>query len=100
MKAPHNQAKSLLCKEEIKDHPCLSMYELEENKGKQIISHDLYRRQDYPKCFRLSHFISIFDSREFSKLNNNLYNEGTLFFPVDLSLDVDTENDYDQFLKG
>ena len=55
-----NNAKSLLCCVEPKSHPYLCMFSEDDNKGKQIVEHNLYRRQDYPECFEISHFICIF----------------------------------------
>ena len=92
-----NKSTSLLCKEPIKSHPYLCMYEKENNKGKQIVKHNLYRRQDYPKCFRLCHMISIFKSGELKSLNNNLYNEDTDFYKISQTIDVDTYNDLKKF---
>ena len=89
-------SKSLLCREELKTSPYLCMYELPENKGKQIIEHNLYRRQDYPKCFKLCHMISLFSVNEFKKLNNNLYNEDTVFYKIKSALDVDTMCDLEK----
>jgi len=92
-----NNAKSLLCKKEIKTSPFLMMYELENHKGKQVIQHDLYRRQDYPKCFEISHFVSIFEVQELENLNNNLYNENTIFYPISKwTIDVDSQEDFKQ----
>lgn len=88
-----NSSKSLLCKQELKVHPYLCLLEGENNKGKQLIRHNLYRRQDYPKCFELSHYISIFNTEEVKKLNNNMYNEETDFFQIRKVVDVDTEED-------
>lgn len=87
-------ASSLLCREEIKVHPYLCMYEEGENRGKQIVEHDLYRRQDYPPCFKICHMISIFTTKEFKKLNKNLYNGDTLFYKIPETLDVDEYNDF------
>jgi CMP-N-acetylneuraminic acid synthetase len=61
--------------------------------GKQLKAHDLYRRQDYPVCFEISHFISIFTSGELYKLNNNLYNGSTLFYKIPDMIDVDYRTD-------
>lgn len=88
-------AKSLLCKQEIKEHPYLCMFEEGDN-GKQIVKHNLYRRQDYPKVFGISHYIFIAKAGEIKKLNNNLYNKNTIFFPIIKPVDVDYEKD----LKG
>ena len=71
----------------------MCLLEGENNKGKQLIRHNLYRRQDYPKCFELSHYISIFNTEEVKKLNNNMYNEETDFFQIRKVVDVDTEED-------
>lgn len=90
----NTNSRSLLCKKEIKiTHPYLYMYELENNKGSQLVQHDLYRRQDYPKIFEISHFISIFKADELEDLNLNLYNKNTTFYPITNVLDVDTEED-------
>ena len=87
-------ALSLLCREEIDIHPYLCLYEKEHNKGKQIVSHDLYRRQDYPSCFKICHMISIFITEEFKNLNKNLYNEDTVFYKIPKTLDVDEHSDF------
>jgi len=89
-----NGSRSLLCKKEITStHPYLYMLEIDKNKGKQLVAHDLYRRQDYPKVFEISHYICIFKGGELKNLNNNLYNEDTFFLPINSVIDVDTEND-------
>ena len=90
------QAKSLLCKKELKTSPFLMMYE-KGNKGQQIIEHNLYRRQDYPKCFEISHYISIFTKKELDKLNNNMYNEDTIFYSIQNPIDVDTKQDLEEY---
>ena len=61
-------SKSLLCGQEVKSHPYLCMYK-SGYIGKQIIKHDLYRRQDYPSIFELSHYISVIEVSELNKLN-------------------------------
>lgn len=94
------RAKSLLCKKEIKGtHPYLYMIELDNDMGEQLREHNLYRRQDYPKVFEISHFISIFNTEIVSKLNNNLYNKQTIFYPINDKIDVDAESDINRFLK-
>jgi CMP-N,N'-diacetyllegionaminic acid synthase len=91
-----NEAKSLLCKKDIKStHPYLYMFELDNNKGSQLVKHNLYRRQDYPPVFEISHYVCIFNVNEFTKLNNNLYNDDTFFFKIDDVVDVDTKVDLD-----
>ena len=93
-----NKAKSMLCSKEIKTSPFLMMYK-EGYRGKQIVKHNLYRRQDYPECFEISHFISIFSLQELKKLNKNLYNEDTLFFPIKEKIDIDTPIDLGKYEK-
>ena len=94
-----NKSDSLLCSKSVDTHPFLCMYDLGDNKGKQIITHDLYRRQDYPKCFEISHFICIFKVNELNNLNKNMYNDNTIFFPIDYVVDVDTQKDFDKVVK-
>jgi len=91
-----NKAQSLLCKKDLKISPFLCMME-DGLKGKQLTPHNLYRRQDYPKCFELSHFVSIFKVGELNKLNNNMYNDKTIFYKVKNIIDVDTLEDLNKF---
>lgn len=91
-----NKATSLLCSKKPKTSPFLMMYKDGIN-GRQIIQHNLYRRQDYPICFEISHFISIFKTKEVDNLNNNMYNKDTIFFPVDDFIDIDTTKDLESF---
>jgi N-acylneuraminate cytidylyltransferase len=88
-------ARSLLCRQDVNPSPYLMMYELENGMGKQIINHNLCRRQDYKKCFAISHFISIINSKELTLLNNNLYNNQTYFYPIRDVKDIDYRNDYE-----
>jgi len=87
------KAKSLTCCVKPKSNPFLCFYQLKNNKGKQIIKHDLYRRQNYPECFEMRHFVVIFDVNEILKLNKNLYNKNTIFYKIEDDIDVDYEND-------
>jgi len=84
-----SESDSLLCKKDIKTHPYLCI----DSKGQQIIEHDLYRRQDYPACYEISHFISMFKVGELGNLNNNLYNEKTYFHYIPDVVDIDYEKD-------
>lgn len=95
----HNNLKSLLCKKEPATHPYLCLYEQEAGRGLQVIEHNLYRRQDYPKVFELSHYISIVKVNEIQNLNNNLYNSDTFFYCIGEKIDVDTQKDLDAFLR-
>ena len=92
--------KSLLCRKEINGtHPYLYMLEVDNLMGEQLRPHNLYRRQDYPKVFEISHFIVIFNVDELENLNDNLYNNNTIFYPIKDIIDVDTKNDLDKFIK-
>jgi CMP-N-acetylneuraminic acid synthetase len=86
-------ATSMLCKEEVETHPFMCLYELPNNKGGQVVSHDLYRRQDYPKCFRFCHMVCIFEASELKKLNKNLYNKDTVYYTIEHALDIDSGDD-------
>ena len=92
-----NNAKSLLCRVEPKSHPYLCMFSENDNKGSQIVEHNLYRRQDYPECFELSHFICIFRANELEKLNKNLYNKDTIFYKIKRPVDEDTKEDLKKY---
>ena len=89
-------AASLLCKKKVKSHPWLCLIE-EGYLGRQITSHNLYRRQDYPKCFEISHYISVFYASEVNFLNKNLYNDNTVFYPIEEKVDIDSYKDLKRF---
>jgi CMP-N-acetylneuraminic acid synthetase len=84
---------SLLCRKELKSHPylCLQEHGVDGIFGKQIVQHDLYRRQDYPSCFEISHYVAIFKAGALAKLNQNLYCDTTVFYPICDVTDVDFE---------
>ena len=90
-------ADSMLCRLPVRSNPFLCYYELDDHKGKKIIEHNLYRRQDYPPCFEASHFIAITKARKLLELDSNLYSENTVFYPIDTIIDIDTLNDYVKF---
>tara|TARA_B100000963_G_scaffold349061_1_gene357548 strand:+ start:29082 stop:29717 length:636 start_codon:yes stop_codon:yes gene_type:complete len=92
---------SLLCKHPLDISPFLMLKEEKNNKGSQLFHHDLYRRQDYPECFELSHYICLFKSNVINNLNNNLYNNNTYFLPINKKvIDVDTLDDLNEFKKN
>lgn len=84
------EADSMLCIKEVKTHPYLCIYE----DGNQVVKHNLYRRQTYPKVFEICHFLFIAKVNEIKKLNNNLYNKNTVYMDIPDKVDVDTEEDY------
>ncbi len=90
---------SLLCAKKVKSHPYLVFYRLKNNRGKPIINHDFYRRQDYPECFEISLYICILKVGYIDHLNDNLYSKDTIFYDIKDKIDVDTVEDYNNFLK-
>ena len=86
---------SMLCKTEC-SNPYLMMFE-KGPFGTQVISHDIYRRQDYTLCFEISHFIIFFKANYINNLNSNLYSNTTVFYKIDRAVDVDLKKDFDQF---
>ena len=87
--------KSVVCALELIDHPYLCFYEKDDLKGEMVIDHDLYRRQDYPKCFRSSMFVSCYKPSVVSELHNNMFEKDTKFYALDSKkVDVDFEEDF------
>ncbi len=89
-----NNGKTLLCCKHYNEvHPYLLIKKNGIN-GEQLIPHNLYRRQDYPKVFQLSHYVTIFKIDNLHNLNENLYNHQTIYFELkDNIIDIDTEKD-------
>ena len=92
-------AKSMLCRQPVKTDPYLCMLE-DGFKGRQMVPHDYYRRQDYPKVFEISHFIFIALAGEIYNLNKNLYNADTMFYDIDRVHDIDTGEDLKKYEKS
>jgi len=93
----HEQgAKSLLCRQELKIHPYLCLIEESGYRGKQLVDHDLYRRQDYPKCFKISLFVACYKSHIITEhMHDLLVEPDTIFYKLDQNkIDVDSQIDY------
>ena len=86
-------AYSLLCKKKVLTHPYLCFLEKDDNKGTLLIKHPFYRRQDYPKCFEVSHFIIIFYSNNVDKLCYQLYKDNNVFFQIEDVFDIDEQEE-------
>jgi len=86
-----HKATSLLCRKEIIQHPYLMMKEINSIYGEQLIKHNLYRKQDYPKVFEISHYISIIEPWKFRELGSDLFNEKTIFWPISSEIKDNTE---------
>jgi len=94
------RAKSMLCQKPVKTHPFMCMTKKKGNKGSQITPHNLYRRQDYPAVFEISHYIIIIQVSELMRVNSNLYNKETLFYSLNRQIvDVDSEDDFKKIKK-
>jgi|TARA_R110000851_G_scaffold76074_2_gene167441 CMP-N-acetylneuraminic acid synthetase len=93
-------ARSLLCAKDVKTHPYMCFERTENFKGKKVIDHDLYRRQEYPECFEACHYIVITKANVLGELDNNLHCDSTVFYPLhDEVFDVDYMKDFDSFRK-
>lgn len=91
-------SKSMLCRQPVLTHPCLTMFDTGSGTGKQIIKHEHYQRQQYPECFEISHYICMFRYGELKNLNKNMYNDDTHYNNIDRTVDVDSETDYKKFI--
>ena len=89
---------SALCKKDVKTHPFMCLIE-NEIYSKSLIDHDLYRRQEYPKCFEISHFICASKVFEIQNLNNQLFNDKTGFYKICDKIDVDQQTDLNKWRK-
>tara|TARA_R100000008_G_scaffold86420_1_gene79459 strand:+ start:245 stop:907 length:663 start_codon:yes stop_codon:yes gene_type:complete len=89
--------KSLVCCEEVKEHPYLCFHERGNNKAQLIVDHKLYRRQDYPSCLRLSMFVACYQADMVGQLHDLMFEENTYFYKLEKhKVDVDY---LDQFLN-
>ena len=88
-----NNLNSALCKKSVKTHPYLC---LKENGiyHEPLVDHELYRRQDYPPCFEISHYLCQHRVKELQKINNQLYNLDTGFYAIEEKIDVDYKKDF------
>lgn len=90
-----NGKSSLICAEEVKEHPYLCFYDLEDHKGKLVIDHKFYRRQDYPKCFKQSMYVGCYKTSVIDDLHDLLVEKETIFYKLETTkIDVDYEEDY------
>jgi len=99
---------SLIGIKEPATHPCL-VYVYNENNEMVPFSNKkcggLYRRQDYPVAYELTHWACIISVEDFSKLNDQLINENSIgYFIEDVkkTVDIDGASDYEyaQYLSG
>ena len=90
----NKEAKSLICCEEVRDHPYLCFYEREGNRAELVIDHSMYRRQDYPKCVRQSMFFACYEASTVTDICDLLFEKNTIFYKLnEHKVDVDYEED-------
>ena len=96
-----NSATSLVCAEEVDKHPYLCFYEESNLKGRLMINHKLYRRQDYPKCFKISLFVACYKSHVINKdMHDLLVEKDTIFYKLNQTkIDVDLQTDFNLITK-
>ncbi len=89
--------KSLVCCEEVGEHPYLCFHEKDNNKASPLIDHLFYRRQDYPKVIRLSMFVACYETTVIGKLHDLMFEEDSIFYKLSQhKVDVDY---LEQFLE-
>lgn len=95
------KALSLICADEVSEHPYLCLYDKGDMKGELVIPHSMYRRQDYPKCFKHSLYVGCYKISEIININDLLINEKTLYFKLrNKKVDVDTDKDFKKIKNG
>jgi N-acylneuraminate cytidylyltransferase len=92
-------APSMCCRKQAATHPYLTYLALPDGKGKKVIEHQLYRRQDYPECFEVSHFICVFRVGALSMLDDRLLCESSVFYPIEDVIDVDAPSDLAAYVR-
>ena len=92
-----NDLSSALCKKEAKTHPYMCLASNGTHNAKRIFEHELYRRQDYPECFEISHFMVAIKVGELHDVCDQLYNNLTGFYVIDDKIDVDYITDLNRY---
>ena len=89
--------KSLVCCEEVGEHPYLCFHEKDNDKASLLVDHKFYRRQDYPKCVRLSMFVACYETTVIDQLHDLMFEEDSIFYKLSQhKVDVDY---LEQFLE-
>lgn len=91
-----SESKSLVCRVPVKTSPYMCIHE----SGRQVVKHNLYRRQDFPKCYEIKHYIAIYRVDEIKRLNNLLFNDYTTWIDIDDPVDIDYEKDFLDFIES
>jgi len=86
---------SLVCAEPVTEHPFLCFYEKGNGEAELVVKHNLFRRQDYPKCHKHSMFLSCYKAKIVDELHDLLFEKQTYFHKLEnKKTDVDYEEDY------
>ncbi len=88
-----DKLKSLLCRFPARTNPYLCI----SKSGRQVITHDLCNRQEYPQFFEVSHYIAIAKVSELESLNRNLYNGNTYWLDIEEPVDIDSKEAFERF---
>lgn len=81
----NREASSMLCRLPSQDRPEKIMVETEDGRGKPLIEDrgQEWRENDFAEGFQHSHFVSISEVSKIPVLNDWLWCEDTIFFPID-----------------
>lgn len=89
---------SLICAEDVTDHPYLCFEDFGNGRAVQLIEHEFYRRQDYPPCIRQSMFVSCYKGNVINRLNGLMVEPDTYFFKLrNNKVDIDNQGDLDEY---
>ncbi len=86
----NRQEKSLVCCEDVKEHPYLCFQLQDNQKADLLIEHSLYRRQDYPSCVKMSMFVACYKADVLEELHDLMFEDNTIFYKLQQhKVDVD-----------
>jgi len=86
----NRQEKSLVCCEDVKEHPYLCFHLQDNQKADLLIDHSLYRRQDYPNCVKMSMFVACYEASIIEELHDLMFESNTIFYKLQQhKVDVD-----------
>ena len=86
----NRQEKSLVCCEDVKEHPYLCFQLQDNQKADLLIEHSLYRRQDYPSCVKMSMFVACYKADILEELHDLMFEDNTIFYKLQQhKVDVD-----------
>ena len=83
---------SLACRFPAKSNPYKCIYE----DGSPVVDHGFYRRQDFPACYEIMHYVAIYKVSEIEKLNKLAYNENTTWLDINEPVDIDLKEDFNK----